>query len=45
MLRKFGVVGVKVQEVVSLDAEMLAFLPYVAVGHVDFNLRWVLTCR
>jgi len=26
MLREFGVKGVKVQEVVSLDEEMLAFL-------------------
>ena len=31
MLRKFGIEGVKVQEVVSLDAEMLAFLPYLAI--------------
>ncbi len=31
MLQKFGVRGVKVQEVVSLDSEMLALLPYVAI--------------
>jgi ubiquitin carboxyl-terminal hydrolase L5 len=29
MLRDFGVKGVKVQEVVSLDDEMLEFLQYV----------------
>lgn len=29
MLREFGVKGVKVQEVVSLDEEMMAFLKYV----------------
>lgn len=29
MLRDFGVKGVKVQEVVSLDEEMMAFLRYV----------------
>ena len=28
MLKKFGVQGVKVQEIVSLDDEILAFLPY-----------------
>lgn len=28
MLREFGVKGVKVQEVVSLDEEMMAFLQY-----------------
>lgn len=28
MLREFGVKGVKVQEVVSLDEEMMAFLKY-----------------
>lgn len=28
MLRDFGVRGVKVQEVVSLDEEMMAFLKY-----------------
>lgn len=27
MLKKFGVQGVKVQEIVSLDDEILAFLP------------------
>lgn len=27
MLRRFGVQGVKVQEVVSLDDELLVFLP------------------
>lgn len=30
MLREFGVKGVKIQEVVSLDEEMMAFLKYVA---------------
>lgn len=30
MLREFGVKGVKVQEVVSLDEEMLAFLRYLS---------------
>ena len=30
MLKNFGVKGVKVQEVVSLDEELLAYLPYVA---------------
>lgn len=29
MLREFGVKGVKVQEVVSLEEELLAFLKYV----------------
>lgn len=28
MLRDFGVEGVRVQEVVSLDPDMLAYLPY-----------------
>jgi len=28
MLREFGVKGVKVQEVVSLEEELLAFLKY-----------------
>ena len=28
MLREFGVKGVKVQEVISLDEEMMAFLKY-----------------
>lgn len=32
MLREFGVKGVKVQEVVSLDEEMMAFLRY---GHLS----------
>jgi Ubiquitin carboxyl-terminal hydrolase, family 1. len=31
MLRDFGVKGVKIQEVVSLDEEMMAFLKYVVV--------------
>ena len=31
MLREFGVQGVKVQEVVSLDEEMMAFLEYVSI--------------
>lgn len=30
MLREFGVKGVRVQEVVSLDDEMLVFLQYVS---------------
>jgi hypothetical protein len=30
MLREFGVEGVKVQEVVSLDEEMIDLLPYVS---------------
>lgn len=30
MLREFGVNGIKVQEVVGLDEELLAFLPYVS---------------
>jgi ubiquitin carboxyl-terminal hydrolase L5 len=34
MLREFGVADVRVQEVVSLDDEMLSFLPYVlSVSH------------
>lgn len=28
MLREFGVQGVRVQEIVSLDDEMMAFLQY-----------------
>ena len=31
MLREFGVQGVKVQEVVSLDEEMMALLEYVSI--------------
>ena len=31
MLKRFGVKGVKVREVVSLDEEMLVFLPSVHV--------------
>lgn len=31
MLKDFGVKGVKVQEVLSLDDEMLAMLPYVRI--------------
>jgi len=30
MLREFGVDGIKVQEVVGLDEDLLAFLPYVS---------------
>jgi hypothetical protein len=30
MLREFGVDGIKVQEVLGLDEELLAFLPYVS---------------
>ena len=33
MLKKFGVQGVKVQEIVSLDDEILAFLPW-ALDHL-----------
>ena len=42
MLKDFGVQGVRVQEVVSLDEEILAYLPSVA----EFNLRrwFFLTC-
>lgn len=32
MLREFGVKGVKVQEVVSLEEELLAFLKYVLLN-------------
>lgn len=32
MLREFGVKGVKVQEVVSLEKELLAFLKYVLLN-------------
>lgn len=32
MLRDFGVKGVRVQEVVSLDEEMMAFLQYGVPG-------------
>jgi Ubiquitin carboxyl-terminal hydrolase, family 1 len=38
MLREFGVKGVKVQEVVSLDEEMMAFLPYVPHTTVSQSL-------
>lgn len=38
MLREFGVKGVKVQEVVSLDEEMMAFLKYDAPGLNSFDL-------
>lgn len=34
MLRDFGVKGVKVQEVVSLDDEMMAFLEYMMPCHL-----------
>ena len=37
MLKKFGVQGVKVQEIGSLDDEILAFLPY-ACRHVSSSL-------
>jgi hypothetical protein len=30
MLREFGVDGIKVQEVLGLDEDLLAFLPYVS---------------
>lgn len=36
MLREFGVKGVKVQEVVSLDEELMAFLKYDAPEPNDF---------
>lgn len=36
MLREFGVKGVRVQEVVSLDEEMMAFLKY-GGPHSDFS--------
>lgn len=39
MLREFGVKGVKVQEVVSLDEEMLAFLHKPVYGLI-FLFRW-----
>ena len=41
MLRDFGVKGVKVQEVVSLDDELLAFLPCVYLRNClgDLMLR------
>ncbi|EFR02774.1 ubiquitin carboxyl-terminal hydrolase [Nannizzia gypsea CBS 118893] len=39
MLEDFGVKGVKVQEVVSLDEEMLAFLPRPIYGLI-FLFRW-----
>lgn len=32
MLREFGVKGIMIQEVVSLDEEMMALLKYVARG-------------
>lgn len=35
MLREFGVKGVKVQEVVSLDEEMMAFLEYELLAPFD----------
>jgi ubiquitin carboxyl-terminal hydrolase L5 len=34
MLREFGVKGVKVQEVVSLDDELMAFLKYDSSGAI-----------
>lgn len=37
MLREFGVKGVKVQEVVSLDEEMLAFLQCVSTEGRDLE--------
>lgn len=39
MLREMGVKGVKVQEVFSLDDEMLAFLPQPVYGLI-FLFRW-----
>jgi ubiquitin carboxyl-terminal hydrolase L5 len=33
MLREFGVEGIKVQEVVSLDEGMMALLPYASYAH------------
>jgi hypothetical protein len=40
MLREFGVDGIKVQEVVGLDEELLAFLPYVS-NTLDVLLTWL----
>jgi hypothetical protein len=43
MLREFGVRGVKVQEVVSLDEEMMAFLEYellVTLNSLSLLLRF-----
>jgi ubiquitin carboxyl-terminal hydrolase L5 len=40
MLREFGVDGIKVQEVVGLDEELLAFLPYVS-NTLDVLLPWL----
>jgi hypothetical protein len=37
MLREFGVKGVKIQEVVSLDEEMMAFLEYVGRDFVGIK--------
>lgn len=44
MLREFGVKGVKVQEVVSLDEEMMAFLEYEILVPFDsppVMIRWL----
>ena len=38
MLSRFGVEGVKVQEIVSLDAEMLALLPFVTTSLLNIPL-------
>lgn len=35
MLKHFGVKGVKVQEVVSLDEELLVYLPWVRHFRLD----------
>lgn len=40
MLKKFGVRGVKVQEIVSLDDEILAFLPRPVYGLI-FLFKWI----
>jgi hypothetical protein len=41
MLREFGVKGVKVQEVVSLEEEMMAFLKY--DPGLNSHFGWFLT--
>jgi hypothetical protein len=38
MLRQFGVKGVKVQEIVSLDDELLAILPSVVLPGLDLSI-------
>lgn len=43
MLKDFGVKGVKVQEIVSLDEEMMAFIQYVFRVIHAINIRYLLT--